>query len=121
VRPTYKWPFRVELSEWGGLTIDQVAHCLELELRCEVARPYVPLTNSPLYQPHSDPARRIGADYWGRIDPARYRCPNADAFYATVLLIEHAAGLDPRFPEAFVEAVLKIQSNARAIAAALKD
>lgn len=114
--PTYKWAFRVDTAEWGGLTLEQLRGCLEQELRCEVARIYTPLTSSPIYQPHSDPALRLSAEYWERIDPRRHPAPWAWQAYESVLVIEHAAGLDPEFPGAFAEAVHKLKAHASQLA-----
>ena len=116
VPPTYKWPFRVDLDRWMGLTIEQIQECLERELGCEFARPYKPLTNSTLYQPLSDPAHSF---LWDRVDPARFSAPEADRAYEEVLVVEHAAGLDPAFPAAFEEAVHKLLDNAEQLAAEL--
>lgn len=116
VPPTYKWAFRVEPSEWQGLTLDGLAACLEQELHCEVARIYVPLVNSPLYQPHSDPALRISEEHWQRIDPSRHPAPWAMEAYESVLVLEHAVGLDPAFPAAFAEAVRKLHAHADRLA-----
>jgi hypothetical protein len=88
---------------------------------CEVGRTYEPLTSSRLYQPHSDPSLNISSDFWGRIDPARYRAPVAAAAYETVLTIEHAAGLDPAFPEAFRVAIRKIQRRGAQVARDLRS
>lgn len=115
VPPTYKWPFRVSLDHFG-LSLGQLQRALEVELGCEVATIYEPLTTSGLYAPNTDPARHISRTYWSRIDPSIYPAPVAEEAYRTVLAIEHAAGLDPQFPEAFADAIHKIRSHAPRLA-----
>jgi L-glutamine:2-deoxy-scyllo-inosose/3-amino-2,3-dideoxy-scyllo-inosose aminotransferase len=115
VPPTYKWPFRVSLDHFD-LRLGQLQRALEVELDCEVATIYEPLTTSRLYAPNTDPARRISRTYWSRIDPSIYPAPVAEGAYRTVLAIEHAAGLDPQFPEAFADAIHKIRANAPRLA-----
>ncbi len=116
VQPTYKQLFRFDLGEFGGMSLAQLAKAFEAELGCEFATIYEPLNASPLYTPHSDSANRIGADYWERIDPSRYEAPVAAEAFRSVLAIEHAAGLDDEFPQAFARAVLKLQVHGERLA-----
>lgn len=106
--PGYKWPFVVELEQFGGMTLAQVGRTTEVDLNCEVATTYERLTDSPLYDPHSDPALRINPTYWAGIDPRRYDAPTARWAQEHVLLIEHAAGLDPHFPAAFEQTIRRM-------------
>jgi L-glutamine:2-deoxy-scyllo-inosose/3-amino-2,3-dideoxy-scyllo-inosose aminotransferase len=108
VYPAYKWPFVVDLDQFGGMTLAQIQRTLERDLKCEVATTYQRLTDSPLYDPHSDPALRINPTYWAGIDPRRYDTPTARWAEEHVLLIEHAAGLDPHFPHAFEQTIHRI-------------
>ncbi len=119
VQPTYKQLFRFDLSRFGGMSLRQLAAAFEAELGCEFATIYEPLNASPLYTPHSDVSNRIGADYWERIDSSRYEAPVAAEAFRSVLAIEHAAGLDPLFPQRFAQAVRTIQAHADRIAAEL--
>ena len=116
VPPAYRWVFHVRLDEWGGMTLDQLALALSAELLCRVERIYQPLTESALYQPHSDAALEISDDFWRRIDPHRYHAPVATHAYETVLTIPHSAGLDPGLPDAFAAAVGKIHAHSARIA-----
>lgn len=116
VQPTYKQLFRFDLSRFGGMSLQQLAKALEAELGAEFAEIYTPLNASRLYTPHSDVANKISADYWTRIDAARFDAPVAAEAFRTVLAIEHASGLDPEFPNRFAKAVGKIQAHAERIA-----
>lgn len=116
VTPTYKKVVRIDLGEWGGVSLGQWRAAMEAELDCEIATVYKPLIDSPVYDPHSDPALRINADYWRRIDPKGYKAPVAEDAFATTVAIEHAAFLDARFPERFAVAAQKVKDHSRRIA-----
>lgn len=118
VTPTYKKVVHVDLGEWGGMSLDQWRAAMAAELRCEFATIYEPLPDSYVYSPHSDPAARyLSQEYWDAINPAAYKAPVADEAFRSVAVIEHAAFLDPRFPERFAEAAGKIKAHARRVAA----
>jgi dTDP-4-amino-4,6-dideoxygalactose transaminase len=112
VPPTYKWPCYVDSTEFAGMSVDVFRRALEAELLCEVAQIYAPLTMSPVYQPNSDPALNINSEFWKAIDPGNYPAPVAERAYDSVVAIEHAALLDPDFPDHFATAVHKIQAHA---------
>lgn len=114
--PGYKYPFVVDLAEFGGMTLAQIARTAEADLGCEVATTYERLTDSPLYDPHSDPALHITPSFWARIDPRRYDAPNAKWAQEHVLLIEHAAGLDPEFPTAFDRTIRRMLDHSTQLA-----
>jgi dTDP-4-amino-4,6-dideoxygalactose transaminase len=116
VPPGYKWAFRVDLDRFGGMSLDQLRVALEQDLSCEFARIYTPLTDSPYYRPHSDDGLRLSDDFWSRINPARYYSPEAWQAYDSVLAAEHAALLDPGFPDQFATAVTRILANCARIA-----
>jgi dTDP-4-amino-4,6-dideoxygalactose transaminase len=114
--PTYKWAAWYDLEQFGGMSLDQLALALQGELGCEVARTYTPLDRSRGYDPQSDELLRISEEYWNGIEPRQYRLSNAAAAHAAVLCIEHAAGLDPRFPDQYALAVEKVRREAPRIA-----
>jgi dTDP-4-amino-4,6-dideoxygalactose transaminase len=116
VSPAYKWAARYDLGEFAGMSLDQLGRALEAQLGCEVTRTYAPLNDSPLYIPHSDPFLHISDDYWAEINPRQYALPAAEAAHASVLCIEHAAGLDEKFADHYAKAIERIRADAERIA-----
>jgi dTDP-4-amino-4,6-dideoxygalactose transaminase len=89
------WQVRVDLTEFGGMTIYQFALALAAELSCPVNRISRPLTNPP---------GRGGMDL----------TPSARAGYETVIVFD--PGVDAEAPEAFAFAVGKLRNHGAEIA-----
>jgi dTDP-4-amino-4,6-dideoxygalactose transaminase len=109
--PTYKKLVRVDLTKWGGVSLDMLMTVLSASLQCEVTALYDPLNDSDFWSPLSDFARC--PDEWrDRLDPSQYDAPVALAARRGTIAIEHAAFLDDGFSESFAAAVEWAYDNA---------
>jgi L-glutamine:2-deoxy-scyllo-inosose/3-amino-2,3-dideoxy-scyllo-inosose aminotransferase len=75
-RGLYGYVFRHD-SSYTGQSTDAFRARLSAELGVTVGTTYEPLSDSPLYRPHSKQRHHLNDDYWTRIDPGRFDLPVA--------------------------------------------
>jgi L-glutamine:2-deoxy-scyllo-inosose/3-amino-2,3-dideoxy-scyllo-inosose aminotransferase len=74
----FNFTFRLDwnvLPAAQGITNSHFGAALQAELNAGFEPPYEPLNACGLYKPHSKPRYHLNADYWKKIDPARFNLP----------------------------------------------
>ncbi|MBI3958005.1 MAG: DegT/DnrJ/EryC1/StrS family aminotransferase, partial [Chloroflexi bacterium] len=86
----YAYVFRYNPDAFAGAPVQAFRQALSAELGTHVGGVYEPLTNSPLYQPHTKRRYRINEEHWRAIDPARFYTPVAErAFRSESVVFSH--------------------------------
>lgn len=117
-RNSYQYAFRYDPDHFGGLSGPAFRLALSEELGAEVDQPYVPLNQSPLFQPGSKRRHHLSPEYVTAIDPTQYDLPVAERAHETEgMLIAHQVLLgDPSELALVPEAVLRLQEHASELA-----
>lgn len=117
-RNSYQYAFRYDPDHFAGLSGPAFRRALSAELGVEVDQPYVPLNQSPLFQPGSKRRHHLSPEYVAAIDPTQYDLPIAQHAHETEgMLIAHQVLLaDPSELALVPEAVLRLQEHASELA-----
>ncbi len=117
-RNSYQYAFRYDPDHFGGVSGPAFRLALSEELGVEVDQPYVPLNQSPLFQPGSKQRHHLSPEYVAAIDPTQYDLPVAQRAHETEgMLIAHQVLLaDPSDLAIVPEAVLRLQEHAPELA-----
>ncbi len=109
----YGYPFRYDSSAWEAIPCAVFRKALAAEVGLSVNTTYEPLTDSPLYQPHSKRRYHLSDEYWDAIDPRRYDLPVVNGAYEDeAVIIPHSFLLASRDEVGTVaDAVEKLYDN----------
>ena len=97
----YQYAFKYISEKANGIERDVFLHALRAELGQDgpnslFCRPYIPLTDSPLYRPFSKKTHKLSDEYCRAIDPSRFHTPEADkAYYKECVNFIHYVLLGP--------------------------
>jgi len=109
----YAFAFRYDPDAFRGTSVLAFRRALGAELGTSVGGTYEPLTNSPLYRPHTKRRYHLNAEYWRAIDPERFDTPIAERAYSREsVLFSHPHLLAERTAmQAIVDACAKLHQH----------
>jgi len=114
----YQYAFKYISEKANGIERDVFLHALRAELGQDgpnslFCRPYIPLTDSPLYRPFSKKTHKLSDEYCRAIDPSRFHTPEADkAYYKECVNFIHYVLLGPESDmDTLSSAIIKVCSN----------
>lgn len=89
----FNFTFRLDwnvLQAAKGITNNHFSAALQKELHADFQPPYEPLNACSLYKPHTKPRYHLNAEYWKKIDPARFKLPVCeDAHNVSGVAVHH--------------------------------
>jgi L-glutamine:2-deoxy-scyllo-inosose/3-amino-2,3-dideoxy-scyllo-inosose aminotransferase len=118
-RSYFNYAFMVDPDRFGGggIAPERIRRALGAELGTPVASCYAPLTNCPLYRPHTKRRYHISDAHWAAIDPTRFNLPVcAELYEKRAVTLHHSVLLDDRSGvQSVVEAVQRLSDEADAL------